>query len=135
MTPNRGDLREVLLGFLSRHCRGAAACRKAWRLAEDLRALGLDVTPQAVLDAAADLGRQGFPVVATAADLPAVYLEEARPGRARADWRARQQPRRAGCRVSRRPVDGALAHADAAYRRRVNATSSEQSQEACHAPA
>jgi len=131
----RNGLDSALVNLLSRHCRGPAACRKAWRLAEDLRALGLDVTPQAVLDAAADLGRQGFPVVATAADLPAVYLEEARPGRARADWRARQQPRRAGRAVPRRPVDRALAHADAAYRRRVNATSSEQSQEACHAPA
>jgi hypothetical protein len=137
MTPNRGDLREVLLGFLSRHCRGAAACRKAWRLSEDLRALGLDVDAQAVLDAATDLRRQGYPVVATNGDMPTVYLEESRPDRARANWRGCRRPRPSTCPVSRtglrRAADRALASAEAVYGRRPKATSSERNEEPCHA--
>jgi len=78
----------VLLGLFSRHCRGPAVARKNWKLVEDLRALGLDVGPQAIFDAAADLRSQGFLVVATGGDVAALYLDDRRRTRGRDDWRA-----------------------------------------------
>jgi len=133
----RNGLDSALVNLLSRHCRGPAAARKVWRLSEDLRALGLDVDAQAVLDAATDLRRQGYPVVATNGDMPTVYLEESRPDRARANWRGCRRPRPSTCPVSRtglrRAADRALASAEAVYGRRPKATSSERNEEPCHA--
>jgi len=106
----------ILLGLLSRHCRGPAAARKAWKVAADLRALGLDLGPQAILDAAADLCGQGFPVVATGGDVAALYLDDRRRTRGRDDWRAVRRTR--GQALAVRPPAEAriLAEAEKAYR-------------------
>ena len=116
------DLRISLLGLLSRHCRGPAAARKAWKVAEDLRALGLAAGPQAVLDVAADLRGQGYPVLVTAQG--AAYIEERRrkPDLG-AQWRAARRPRGAGHAVPGTVMGRALAEAAGAYHRRVKAAS------------
>jgi len=110
------SLETILLGLVSRHCRGPAAARKIWRLIEDLRGLGLDVTSEAVVVALAGLRREGLPVAVTDVEPPAAYLVEGRraPRRGRA-WRGRPRRRPAGT-VPRRPADRALAAAESAYR-------------------
>jgi len=114
--PDSVQIRWLLLGLLSRLRRGPAAARKAWKVAEDLRAVGLDVGPQAILDAAADLRRQGFPVVATGGDVAALYLDDRRRTRGRDDWRAGRRTR--GQALAVRPSAEArlLAEAEKAYR-------------------
>jgi hypothetical protein len=111
----------ILLGLLSRHCRGLATARKAWKVAEDLRALGLQADAETVLDAAADLGRQGFPVVATGGDVAALYLDDRRRTRGRSDWQAGRRMR--GQALAVRPSAEArlLAEAEKAYQEVLDA--------------
>jgi len=115
------DAQTIMLGFLSRHCRGPAAARKAWKIAEDLSALGLDAGPQAILDALADLRGEGFAVTSTGGDLPALYIEERRRRRGREDWRAGRRTRGTARPVRPSAEARALAEAEAAYQRLVDA--------------
>jgi hypothetical protein len=110
------DLQGILLGLLSLHCRGPALARKAWKVAEDLRALGLDIGPQALLDALADLRRQGFPVALTDGDPPAAYIEERPRERDRSDWRTGRRPHRMARAVRPTAEARLLAEAEKAYR-------------------
>jgi hypothetical protein len=111
------DLQDILLGLLSRHCRGPASARKAWKIIEDLHALGLDVGRQAILDALADLRGQGFPVVATGGDVAALYLDDRRRERGRSDWRTGRRPRRMARAVHPSAEARLLAEAERFYAR------------------
>ena len=121
MTAPLRELPRLLLGYLSRHCRGPASARKAWKVAEDLRALGLDVGPQPVLDAVAGLGRQGFPVVATGGDVAAVYLDDRRLARQPARRETFHRPPRFSRTLRMTAMACALAAAEAAYAARYQA--------------
>ncbi|MCX5673437.1 MAG: hypothetical protein NTX87_00355 [Planctomycetota bacterium] len=114
------DLQAILFGLLSRHCRGPASPRKLWKIGEDLRALGLDAEPQAILDALAALRRQGFPVMYDG-DPPAAYIEERPRGRARAEWRTGRRPRRMAHATRQSAAGRALAEAERIYLRFLDA--------------
>ena len=71
------NLQRVLLGFLSRHCRGAAAARKIWKIAEELAVLGLpNVTERSIREALAELRLEGLPVGTTSGDPPGAFICE-----------------------------------------------------------
>jgi hypothetical protein len=93
-------LEAVLLGYLRKNCRGSARARKTWKVAEDLEALGLDVTAQVLAEALEALRLQGVPIVIGTGESPAVFLDETGAARRRreqlrAGWR---NARRCGCR-------------------------------------
>lgn len=96
---------QILLGYLNRHCRGAARARKCWKIAEDLAALGLqEATPRGVRDALASLRMQCLPVGTTCGDPAGAFLCETRR-----DWRrayrnlyGRMRSQARGCRRFRR---------------------------------
>lgn len=64
----------LILGYLHRYCRGAAAARTQERIARDLRALGLDVRPRDVRDGLAVLVDGGWPVGTTCGTPPGAFL-------------------------------------------------------------
>jgi hypothetical protein len=92
------ELPLTLLALVSRHCRGRRHGRKAWKVAEDLRAAGLEVTEAQVLAAAETLRRAGMPVEAIG-DPPAIFLDESRRPRDDDRWRPgrRRSRRRRTC--------------------------------------
>jgi hypothetical protein len=130
-----GNPKVALLALLSRCCRGPAAARKVWRLAEDLRTLGLDADPDTVLAAVADLRRQGFPVVVTEIDVPRVYIEEPRRTRPRGGWPMGHRPRAARGAARPSAIERVSAGAEAACGQSVKATAGEWNEEGSHAPA
>jgi hypothetical protein len=70
-------LETMLLGYLSRHCCGAARARKIWKISKDLTALGLkDATPRGIQDALASLRMQYRPVGTTSGSPPGAFLCE-----------------------------------------------------------
>jgi len=92
------ELPLTLLALVSRHCRGRRHGRKAWKVAEDLRATGLEVTEAQVVTAAETLRRAGMPVEVIG-DPPAIFLDESRRRRDNGRWRPgrRRRLRRQAC--------------------------------------
>jgi hypothetical protein len=95
----------VLLGYLNRHCRGAARARKCWKIAEDLTALGVkNATERGVRDALASLRMACIPVGTTSGDPPGAFLCEDRRDfrRAYRHLYGRLKTQARGCRRFRR---------------------------------
>jgi hypothetical protein len=106
------DLPSIVLGFLCRHCRGAASARKVWKIAEDLTALGLPgVSERSVREALAELRLRGLPVGTTCGEPPGAFLCETtvdyRVAYKNLYGRLRHQAR--GCRRFRRTFREAIA--------------------------
>ena len=117
---------EILLGYLNRHCRGAARARKIWKIAEDLVALGVKgATERSVRDALASLRMQCLPIGTTCGEPAGAFLCETRR-----DWRrayrnlyGRMRSQARGCRRFKRTFREAMngqsrfpfAEAQAAY--------------------
>lgn len=59
---SRDLLNFLVLGYLCKHCAGAAAARPESRIARDLQALGVTAAPRDVREAVAALSLQGRPV-------------------------------------------------------------------------
>jgi hypothetical protein len=101
----------VLLGYLNRHCRGAARARKCWKIAEDLTALGVKgATERSVRDALASLRMQCLPIGTTCGEPAGAFLCETRR-----DWRrayrnlyGRMRSQARGCRRFKRSFREAM---------------------------
>jgi len=121
------NLEAITLGYLAKCCRGAAAARKLWKIAEDLAVLGVaGATERGIREALAELRLAGLPVGTTSADPPGAFLCETT-----ADYRlayrnlyTRLCHQARGCRRFRRTFREAVARqfkfqfaeAEAAYR-------------------
>ena len=68
----------LILGYLYRYCRGAAAARTQSRIAGDLRHLGVDVRPRDVRDALAVLVDAGAPIGTVCGTPPGAFVCENR---------------------------------------------------------
>ena len=70
---------QIVLGYLNRHCRGAARARKCWKVAEDLTVLGVKgATERSVRDALTTLRLACLPVGTTSGSPPGCFLCEDR---------------------------------------------------------
>jgi hypothetical protein len=121
------NLEALTLGYLSKHCRGAAAARKLWKIAEDLAVLGAaNANERSIREVLAELRLAGLPVGTTCGDPPGAFLCETT-----ADYRlayrnlyTRLRHQARGCRRFRRTFREAVARqfrfqfaeAEAAYR-------------------
>jgi hypothetical protein len=75
MTNTAGQVLPVaLLGYLRKHCQGAAAARKLPRIARDLEALGLAAGSRDVREALAELRLDGWPVGTTCGEPADAFL-------------------------------------------------------------
>ncbi|MFO8011690.1 MAG: hypothetical protein R6X20_00145 [Phycisphaerae bacterium] len=68
----------LVLGYLSRHCRGRARARTQAKIAADLRGLGVEMTARDVRDLLADLVLDGQPIGTTAGRPAGAFLCESR---------------------------------------------------------
>jgi len=96
---------EILLGYLNRHCRGAARARKCWKIAEDLAGLGIEgATERTVRDALTALRLACLPVGTSCGDPPGAFLCEDRRDfrRAYRQLYGRLKTQARGCRRFRR---------------------------------
>ena len=105
-------LEALVLGYLAKHCRGAAAARKIWKLAEDLTVLGApNANERAVREALAELRLRGLPVGTTSGDPPGAFICE-KPADYRLAYRnlySRLRVQARGCRRFRRTFYDATA--------------------------
>lgn len=125
-------LEAITLGYLAKHCRGAAAARKIWKIAEELAALGLpNASERSVREALAEMRLRGLPVGTTCGDPPGAFVCE-RPADYRLAYRnlySRLRVQARGCRRFRRTFREAVARqfkfpfaeAEQAYRRLTEA--------------